>query len=242
MILCLADRIGQGTSAGSSGTPKTTLVIKVQADSQVDYKYDDVIHYTVSVKNNGSLDLANILLSSNPGSHLLDLPAAFDLVAGASSAPFVLSHPINQPELDAGFLAMKLTAAVTNPADGSTISSVSKPVRTTIKQRPISVYFDNPPSSMGGIGNSLYFSAIVKNSGKTNLLNLLASPNVWTWQDQSKQTKLAPGDSVYLSWSYQITQDDLDQGSLDVSIGVTGTPEKDPNHTVQDSAMFSLLP
>ncbi|MBL8792099.1 MAG: DUF11 domain-containing protein [Rhizobiales bacterium] len=205
----------------------------------------DVIHYVLTVINNGNVTLGNVTLS-NPnasisgGSLAALLPGTFD------NTTFTATHTINAADMLAGRVTTQTTATASTPA-GPTVTDLSDTsdpaendptVTPTVIQPAISVLkqvdgiTNTNGNGMVDAGDTIQYRFTVRNTGNVDLSNV-------TLQDSLAGVTVAGGpialmeagdtDSTTFTASYVITAADIVAGQVVNQATARGTASNAAN-------------
>ena len=183
-----------------------------------------------------------------------------DMIVGAGTIVYIATYTITQDDIDAGVVTNQATANGTDPNgdpvsddsdDPNDATSDNDPTETIITQIPrislikttLPLADTNGDGIAGSLGDIISYVFIVENTGNVTLanievqdvlpgLNLVGGPIV----------QLVPGDidNITFTATYEITQADLDLGSVTNSATVTsegpGGDLNDPADDVRDTS------
>ncbi|WP_186826868.1 DUF7507 domain-containing protein, partial [Seonamhaeicola algicola] len=234
-----------------------------------DGNYDtvnEVITYSIIVTNTGNVTLTNIEITDENADAGSISPANITILLPGESVNVYAAHTITQSDLDAGMVSNTATVSATDPF-GNDISDLSDDpdntanddingngnpddaTITTITQNPSLELTKSANAPQDGnfdtVGEVITYTLIVTNTGNVTLSNLTVSdanadagsimPNVIS--------TLAPGDSVTITATHTITQNDLDDGFVTNSATITAQDSNgdtisdvsdDPNNPTND--------
>ncbi|MFA6128581.1 MAG: ice-binding family protein [Bacteroidales bacterium] len=182
---------------------------------------DQVIHYAITVKNNGMVPMSGISVNS-PNELISGNPVIASLAANASTT-IPASYKVTQTDVDAGRIITIATITGIYP-DGSDYTETSNPVNLYGYQQPyISANISASEDSFTGAGQKINYSIDILNSGNVTLTGIgLAGQNNLVFSG-GRDISLAPGESTSLSAQYVITVADMDAGKAINAVNVTGT-------------------
>ena len=231
MILVLTERIDEGAKTVPATPGRAPLTLTVTKDAEVYNKAGQIIKFSITVKNDSSRDLANIVLSSSLDPSLTGLPAQpFIMYAGATSQVYSCSYTVTQDDLDRGDLPVKFSAAVTD-LGGRTISWVTRTVDLTADQNPqITATAVAAPTTFGREDENapIEFAVTIVNNGNVTLTGLTIKS--WNGEDLAyKNDRIAPGSVVYVTYTYHISSLDRKRKNVHwVSACKSPTPRIQP--------------
>ncbi|NBS47660.1 MAG: hypothetical protein EBS99_11705, partial [Betaproteobacteria bacterium] len=205
----------------------------------------DVLHYSITLTNEGTVTLTNIT-TSDPMSGFF--ATGLTLVPGQVKV-YTTDYTLKQSDLDSngnGNGNVTNTASATSDQTPIAISDAeSVPL-----VRSIAMGFDEIPMGVsGGNGNALAdyagdvlnFNFVVSNPGTVTLTNVRVTDPL-TGLDQIVPS-IGPGTSATLSATYTLKQSDLDSKGTGGSgrLDNTATVSSDQGITVSDSESFTLV-
>ena len=169
----------------------------------------DTITYTVVVKNEGNVTVKNGTLSDDHA----DLSGETFELAPGKSATFTYTYTVTQDDVDAGKIVNTVKANATavrgdNPAE----VTASATVTTVDAESKLSITKTANPTSGVAVGDTITYTVVVKNEGNVTVKNGTLSDD---HADLSGETfELAPGKSATFTYTYTVTQDDVDAGKI----------------------------
>jgi uncharacterized repeat protein (TIGR01451 family) len=198
----------------------------------------DTLTYAFTVTNTGNTTLTNVTLADPLPGMALTAPTIASLAPGASASTWTGSYDLTQADIDNGFVENQATATggYTDPVTGpQTVDDLSgattgddDPTTAAIPQDPsialIKTVDTSGLSSPVVVGDTLTYAFTVTNTGNTTLTNVtLADPLPGMSLTAPAIPTLAPGASVS-TWtgSYDLTQDDIDNGFVENQATATG--------------------
>ena len=231
----------------------------------------DEIDYSFTITNTGNVTLEGVDISDKlPG--LSDISYVWPHIDGEADgtlapgeqATATATYALTQADVDAG--GVTNTATVTGnpppvpatpdnpnpeqpepPSDSSTITVTVDPAPEVdvIKFGELDDT-TNPPMA----GDIIDYTFLVTNSGNVTLTHiniddplLGASPDyTYDWSGAAIPNELGPGESVVVTATYKVTQAQIDAGSVENSVTVSGTPPTGDAVTGTDTNNVSLQP
>ena len=208
-----------------------TPVLTVFKDDQLDYTdqhlvVGDVIHYQITVKNDGNTTLNNIQVIDPNADIISGNPI---LVLNPGDMTTVLAeHTVTQADIDAGQISNSATAqtnfdtvVVTDISDDTDVNSPLGPDDPTIthifRTPELTVtkddHLDYIPQDLA-VGDIVNYQITVTNSGNVTLYNITVSDNNANFAGSSTITQLNPGEFATLDAAHVVSQSDIDQGSI----------------------------
>ena len=183
-----------------------------------------------------------------------------DLVVGSGTIVYTATYALTQADIDEGFVTNQATASATDPLGGAVSDDSDDPADTTSDDDPtVTNIVANPMISLiktalpladtngdgiaGSLGDIISYVFIVENTGNVTLTNIQV-------QDVLPGLNLVGGpisqlvpdeiDNTTFTATYEITQADLDAGSVTNSADVTSEGPRgdvlDPSDDVRDTS------
>ena len=253
----------QSTVTATSDTVVTTLercpeidIVKTavyngQGCSQV----GDTIDYTFTVTNPGNVSLTNIVVDDPLLGGPVAGPASGDangdgILQVTETWIYEATYDITQADIDAG--SVTNTATVTGIApDQSTVTATSDAVVTTLERCPeidivkTAVYNGQGCSQ---VGDTIDYTFTVTNPGNVSLLNIVVDDPLLGGPIAGPASGDANGDGILQvteTWiyeaTYDITQADIDAGSVTNTATVTGIAPDQSTVTATSDAVVTTL-
>ena len=193
------------TAVGSEG-----LQLQVFTDASSYTKVGDVITYTYTLTNSGTLPLSSIVVTD---SRLGPINGCDKIAAGiGASVTCTKTYTVTQADLDAGSLTDNVQATAPSYAGGQLVTSAQVSVDGGVMQLQISA----APVTYSKVGDVITYTYTVTNSGSLPLDSVAVSDTKLGTIDGCATT-LVVGVSTNCTHTYAITQADLDAGSLTTS-------------------------
>jgi uncharacterized repeat protein (TIGR01451 family) len=213
----------EGASAsGSASVPivqNPDLTIVKSADVPSVDAAGEVIHYTVTVANAGNMTLTGLTVTDPLVTNLAyvsgdaNSDGKLDLT---ETWTYAGSHPVTQPEMDAGG-----TINNTATADTAQTSPESASASVTVQQHPamtldkVGTFADDNHDGFAEVGEHINYTFTIANTGNVTLHNVNVS-DAGVSMSGSPIASLGPAASDSTTWtaSYAITQTDINNGSF----------------------------
>jgi hypothetical protein len=219
----------ESSRTGLAASTNSPTIIKAATQStytavgdEIDYTFDVTNTEAVPLTSVGVMDLftAAPAGATPPGVTCQSLSSPAGSCSGDSTplepgqtARFVATYHVTQTDIDFG----KLTdsAVVTGqPESGAPISNTSNPVTVTaVTNRALDLTKSASPGSVAAIGDTVDYSFELDNLGNQTLHGIAIDDPMLPTVSCSV-TSLAPGDTTICTASYDVTQSDLDAGSI----------------------------
>lgn len=228
-----------GTAAGTTVTATDSTTVQLGTASMTLQKASDVstvaqlgqvVHYTFTVKNTGSIPLAPVTVS-DPSSGLSAAPCVASLAAGATATcSTVATHTITEADLLAGVQYLNTaTATGTLPSTvtGGSVDATASAAVTTVSPRAALTLSKTPSArSEVELGHVIDYSFSVTNTGNVSLAPVVVSDAQLGISSAPCVSSLAPGATSICSTtgSHTVTDADVALGKYQNSATATGTP------------------
>nr|WP_304650995.1 SpaA isopeptide-forming pilin-related protein [Tessaracoccus sp. ZS01] len=185
----------------------------------------DVITYTLVATNTGQSTLTDVTID-DAMLGLVDEPCAATLAPGASCT-VTDTHTVTQLDLDAGSIYNSATTTGTDPSDNP-VSDDDDETVTGERFPAISLTKEADLESYDAVGDVITYTFVATNTGNVTLTDVTIEDPLPGLSDltctPAQPTTLAPQASMTCAATYSVTQDDLDNGSVDNTATTTGTP------------------
>ncbi|MGB5863775.1 MAG: hypothetical protein WBG95_05705 [Sulfitobacter sp.] len=212
----------------------------------------DTVTYSILTTNSGDTTVNGVDVSD-------PLLASLSCFAGASNAgaavvlPTTLApgaqllcegnYTVTQADIDGQNLVNTATARGTTPG-GALVSandSVTAPLETAVPAVEVTkaLSASEPDSSFSIVGQVVEFTVTVRNAGNITLTSTTVTDDLVPGET-CPVPSLAPGaEDASCTFSYTVTQDDVDNGEFTNVVRASAIPANDPNNPVEDDG--SLL-
>jgi uncharacterized repeat protein (TIGR01451 family) len=203
------------------------------------HKAGDVITYSFLVTNTGNDTLNDITVSdaqvvaAKPPNGPVTCPGT--TLAPGASVTCTATYTVTQADVDNGTVTDSATASGTPPS-GPAVTSPPSAASVSIPPAPaLTVAKSSTTASVTHAGQRVPYSFLVTNAGNVTLAGIAVADTVAPPSDPAGLSPvtcpvatLAPGASTTCTATYTVTQADVDNGSVDDSATVTGTPPSGP--------------
>ena len=175
----------------------------------------DTISYHYLVTNTGTTTLSGIAISDSlMSSGTISCPAG--TLAPEATESCTGTYQVTQADVDAGSVTDTASVGATNPAghaESSAPSSVT--VGATDATSGLTLVDSSPTTSYSTAGDTISYNDLVTNTGTTTLSDISVNdPLLSSGAISCPAGTLAPEASVTCSGTYQVTQADVDAGSV----------------------------
>jgi gliding motility-associated-like protein/uncharacterized repeat protein (TIGR01451 family) len=209
----------------------------------------ETIGYIFDVYNRGNVTINNITIT-DPLGNVVGGPIS--LAPGASdNTSFTFSYPLDQDDIDTGEVINRATVigsdpdnvAVTDDSDDPTTAVAQDATVVELTTDPkialfkTSVFNDENGNTFADIGETITYTFDVRNVGNVTLNNIMVSDPKVTVTGGPISLAPADFDNTTFSATYTLTQDDIDEGTIENQAEVTS--EDSTGNVVEDVSDFS---
>ncbi len=177
---------------------------------------DEEISYVIKIENIGDVTVSNVTVSDP----LTGLNRNIGNLAPGSDESVTTSHTITQADIDRGSVSNMATASGTDP-EGALVTAEDGATITGIQKTGLTVTKSASPTSYNAVGTEITYTIEVENTGNVNVSNVSVSDPL-TGLNRNIGS-LAPGEDESITTSYNITQADIDRGSVSNTATASGT-------------------
>ena len=215
--------------------PAVTLVKSGALATGAAGKAGDLVNYTFTATNSGNVTLTDVVITDPlPGLSALTYawPGPAGVLAPGQKVTATASHPLTQADVDAG--SVSNTATVTGKDPKGTTVQAQASAKVTLPPAPQlalvkSVSFHGGPAVGLAVGSVVDYAFDVTNTGNVSLSAVGVDETAFTGSGTMSAiacpaTTLAPGAAVTCTATYELTQADINRGSVDNTAVAHGTP------------------
>ncbi|MFH8474745.1 DUF6923 family protein [Streptomyces sp. NPDC018000] len=223
----------------SPSDPALTVVKSGKTEKPGELVVGEKVSYEFVVTNTGNVTLKDVKVNEGEFTgtgKLSDVvcPADAASLAPGASVTCKASYEVTQADVDAGSIKNSATSTGTPP--GGTEPPVSPPSEVTVPAPPkpdLKVVKTGKAEKPGKLvaGEKVFYEFLVTNTGNVTLKDVKVNEGEFTGTGKlsdvacpADAASLAPGGSVTCKASYEVTQADVDAGSIENSATATGTP------------------
>ncbi|PJJ73531.1 putative repeat protein (TIGR01451 family) [Diaminobutyricimonas aerilata] len=192
---------------------------------------DDIVEWTYVVENTGTVTLTGTQVADSlagVSAPVYVWPGAVGVLAPGQSVTVTASSRLTQADVDRGVISSAAVATGTPPFGADVTASDGADV--TLRQDPaMAVTKDGTITGAGGVGDDIEYDFSITNTGTVTLtlVDLIdalggVSDPVISWP--GPPGVLAPGEVATATATYEITQADVDRGSVSNTAVATGKP------------------
>jgi len=227
------------TSAPADATvpqdPKPGISLVKSAD-KTKLVVGDTVKYSFVVTNTGNVTLTDVTVNEGAFSgsgkmSAITCPEEAKSLAPGAQVTCSATYRVTQEDVDAGTLVNTATATGTPPNGGEPVVSDPSAVKIPEDPKPGIALVKSADKTELVAGETIAYSFKVTNTGNVTLTDVMVNEGAFsgsgklsgvTCPDAAKA--LLPGQSVTCTATYQVTQADVDRGSVENTATATGTP------------------
>jgi uncharacterized repeat protein (TIGR01451 family) len=195
------------------------LLVQKTANPQTYNSAGQVITYTILVENTGNVTVSDVMLTDP----LTGLNTSIGNMAPGAALSYTENYTITQADMDNGSVLNTARAEGSGPNDIPVWDEDSETV-TALTRPELAVVKTATPQTYAAVGQDITYTIRVENTGNVTITDIEVTDPLTGFT--SSIASLAPGSNQVFTTTYQITQDDLDNGSLTNTARAEG---KDPN-------------
>ncbi|MFJ4225924.1 AraC family transcriptional regulator, partial [Microbacterium sp. NPDC089695] len=212
---------------------------------------DSTVDYTFRIENTGNVTVSAITLADPmPGLSVprITWPAADGVLAPGQFATATAAYTITQADVDAGSIANAATASGSSRGGAVT----SPPGIETVETQGIQASIDVTksarldPDAAGVAGDVVTWTYALQNTSNVTLTGVSLTDRLegssapqYAWPNPARPGVLLPGQTVTATSTYELTQADVDRGSVASAVDGVGTPPRGAD--VTGSATASVV-
>ncbi|WP_420811382.1 DUF7507 domain-containing protein [Microbacterium hydrocarbonoxydans] len=196
----------------------------------------DTVAYSFTLRNTGNVTLTGVALTDlEPAVSPLaySWPGSAGTLAPNQVVTATATYILTQADIDAGGVDNTVNGSATAPG-GTTISEAAAvsvpidPAASVTVSKTGTVVGDGVDD--GEVGDDIRFEFVIANTGNVTLTDVELADSIpglvptVTWPDPAAPGVLAPGATATAVALYDITQADVNAGSVTNAVTVTGTP------------------
>lgn len=220
-------------AAGSLEVTKAADASAVGVPAQV----GDTITYTFTVSNTGNVTVSGVTVADPlPGlsaiTYVWPTPASPGVLAPGGVATATATYHLTQADIDAGHRGNTATAAGQAPA-GATVAapgvSTDTPLTAVGSLAVTKVADASAVGTPAHAGDTITYTFTVSNTGNVTVSGVTVADPLpglstisYTWPTPASPGRLAPGEVVTATATYEVTQGDIDAGRVDNTATATG--------------------
>ncbi len=223
----------------TASTTERLIVTKFVQESSFT-KAGEIIHYTVTIRNNGKVSLSDISVLV-PGA-VISGNSLISNLSASSSSTINATRTITQADLDAGTISSIATISGTYQ-DGTAYSEQSNPVLVNGIQEPgLKTALSAAEPSFDKVGQLVNFTITMENTGNVTLTSIgLTNQGDLSLAGQS-DIRLAPGETIRISVPYVVAVSDMDAGAVVKTVYASGIDSRNqPIDAMSDEVIVTGL-
>ena len=223
----------QAQATVTTEAAEAKLSITKEASKTEGAKVDDEITYTVKVTNTGNVSVNTGKLEDDHA----DLSDKTFALAPDETATFTYTYKVTQDDVDAGEFTNTVKANATAVrGDAPEEVTATATVKAVDPEAAISVDKTASPTSGVKVSDEITYTVVVTNTGNVSISGIKLVDEKANADQTDLTTKIAPNGKKTFTYTYTVTQDDIDAGEI-VNLAVaTGADPKGKEVTANDSA------
>ncbi|MEU9846161.1 DUF11 domain-containing protein, partial [Streptomyces sp. NPDC047985] len=232
------DPTPDNNESSTEGSPLAPgLSVRKTADPDTVKAAGEKITYSFVLTNTGNVELKDLAVKETSFSGTGTAPVAQcpdGPLAPGKSATCTATYTVTQEDIDAGSLENTATGTGTPPDGGEPVVSPPSEAKVSAPPEPdLKVVKSGKTEKPGELvaGEKVSYEFAVTNTGNVTLKDVKVNEGEFTGSGKLSDVvcpadagSLAPGASVTCTASYEVTQADVDAGSIKNSATATGTP------------------
>ncbi len=230
-----------------------TIVKSVDTAGESPAEAGEELTYSFLVTNTGNVTLTDVTVNEGEFTGSGELgsltPGSVATLEPEDSTTFTATYTLTQADVDRGSTVNTATA-VGVPPTGPPIESPPSTVEVSSEPAPgISVIKTADVEEVTQVGQVITYSFQVTNTGNVTLTDVTVNEGEFTGTGTLSATScpdgvasLAPGAEISCTATYEVTQADLDAGSISNTATVVGAPPTGPSIESTPSTATVLTP
>ena len=210
------------------------LTLTKAADKNEGLKAGDIITYTVTVENTGNVTVTNIDLTDTMMPEAVK-PAAFALTPQADPVVVTYTYEVTQADVDAGSKVNTASVSGTDPSgdpvkpdDVTETVDMVDDAELTLDKTAVIKDADGTEKDKAAVGDIITYTITIDNTGSVTVSNIELTDSMMPDEAKPAAFELAPADDpVEVTYTYIVTQSDVDAGSRTNTASASG---KDPKN------------
>ena len=205
---------------GSDGTVKEKAAV------------GDTVTYTVTVENTGNVTVSNIVLTDSMMPEE-KVPAAFTLAPGEDKS-VEYTYTVTQADVDAGSFSNTASAEGKDPKGGDvpadpqtvTIDTVDAEPALTVTKAAVITDASGTRKEKAAVGDTVTYTVTVLNSGNVTVSSIDLTDGMMPSSVKPDAFTLVPGEDEDVTYTYTVTQADVDAGVIHNTAAAAGSDPK----------------
>ncbi|WP_198293619.1 DUF7507 domain-containing protein, partial [Algoriphagus resistens] len=220
-------------------TQAPSIILEKSADVNTFDEAGDVINYMVVVTNDGNVSLDNVTVSDPKTGSSRNV----GIMKPTESATLTVSYTVTQADVDRG--SLENVASVTGETpDGSEVEDDDELIIDGVKNPSITIDKNTTATTYVEEGDVIPYSLVVNNTGNVTLTDVSIEDPLTGYMENIGM--LTPGESITVTTSYTVSQEDVDNAEVENIATATGTdPDggdtEDTDNTVTPSTQSPSL-
>ncbi|MDA4894736.1 hypothetical protein PFZ55_48530 [Streptomyces sp. MS2A] len=212
----------------SDPQPGIAMVKSASTDTLV---AGETITYTFAVENTGNVTLNDIVIDEGEftgSGELSPVTCEPTTLAPGETVDCTATYVVTQADVDAGSITNAATASGTSPT-GDPVGSPPSAVEITADPQPGIALVKSADKTELVAGETITYSFTVENTGNVTLSDVVVNETEFSGTGEMSEilcepNTVAPGNTITCTATYEVTQEDVDRGSIENTATATGTP------------------
>ncbi len=220
-----------------TATPALTLTKSAAPTSLT--SAGQTVTYSFLVKNTGNVTVSSLAINDTltaPAGPALSVTCPTTMLAPSATTTCTAAYTATQADVDHGGIDNSATASAEDPGNNAVTSPVSTAHVAITAAPAMTVTKSASPTTVTTAGQTISYSFLVKNTGNVTITEItvndtLTAPAGPALSVTCPATSLLPGATTTCTATYTVTQNDVNNGAINNSATVTGTPPTGTNIT-----------
>ncbi len=183
------------------------LILTKSASAATFSSVGEEITYTIAVENTGNVTISNITVSDP----LTGMNRTIASLAPGAEQTFTEIYTVTQADLNEGSIVNTATASGLDPENNTVATDDEVTVNASLAPG-LSLTKTASPETFSSAGEEITYAIVIENTGNVTISNITVSDPL-TGMNQTIAS-LAPGSNANFTEAYNVTQADINRGSV----------------------------
>ncbi|WP_188444651.1 DUF7507 domain-containing protein, partial [Belliella aquatica] len=197
---------------------RNTISLEKSANKTVVTVADEEVVYTLTVTNTGNTTLTDVVIEDT----MLGVTETVGTLAPGATASFNYTYEVTQSDIDNGSIVNLATVTSEDP-NGDTPGDDATVTVPVDQRNTISLEKSANKTVVTAAGEEVVYTLTLTNTGNTTLTDVVIEDTMLGVTETVGT--LAPGATVSFNYTYEVTQSDIDNGSI---VNVATVTSEDP--------------
>jgi uncharacterized repeat protein (TIGR01451 family) len=192
----------------------------------------ETVTYSFAVRNGGNVTVHDVAIDETDfggAGALPDATCSTTTLAPGQQAICTADYTVTQADMNNGGFENTARATALDTTDADVVSPEDSADVTANAAPAVSVEKTADVETYDAVGQEITFSFLVTNTGNVALTDVTATERTFTGTGdldaiECPANDLAPGEEITCTAGYEVTQADIDRGSIANTAAATGTP------------------